>query len=429
MNNKKSELLFEEAKRYIPGGVNSPVRAFKSVGGTPRFMSRGIGSKLYDVDNNEFIDYIGSWGPHLFGHNPDFIKTALLSAIENGTSFGAPTEIEIKMARLINEIVPSIEMVRMVNSGTEATMSAVRVARGYTGKDKIIKFEGCYHGHGDFFLIKAGSGALTFGVPTSPGVTKGNAADTLVADFNNIESVKKSVRENRNEIATIIIEAVVGNMGTVRSSDSFIKELRTICDEEKIILIFDEVMTGFRIAQGGAQEILGVKPDLSTFGKIIGGGLPVGAYGGKKEIMEMVSPSGPVYQAGTLSGNPLAMNAGYAALTYIKDHPEVYASLEEKASYLEKGLNEGIKSAGKNYQINRVGSMMTLFFTEEPVSDYNSAVKSDAALYGKYFHEMLDSGIYLPPAQYEAMFVSMAHSKEDLDRTIEASAAALKKLG
>ncbi len=428
MNIKKSQQLFEEAKKYIPGGVNSPVRAFKSVGGTPLFMSKGSGSKMYDVDDNEYIDYIGSWGPHLFGHNPHFIKEALLKAVEKGTSFGAPTEIEIKMAKLILELVPSIEMVRMVNSGTEATMSAVRAARGYTGKDKIIKFEGCYHGHGDFFLIKAGSGALTFGVPTSPGVTKGNAADTLVADFNDIESVKKLVQQNKNEIATIIIEAVVGNMGTVRAKDSFIQELRTICDEEKIVLIFDEVMTGFRLAQGGAQEILRVKPDLSTFGKIIGGGLPVGAYGGKKEIMEMVSPSGPVYQAGTLSGNPLAMNAGYAALTYIKEHPEVYQALEEKSAYLENGIKDGIKSVGKNYQFNRVGSMMTFYFTEEKVTDFNTALKSDTKLYGKYFHEMLNRGIYLPPAQFEAMFVSIAHTKEDLDKTIRASQEALKAI-
>jgi len=428
MNIKKSRQLFEEAKKYIPGGVNSPVRAFKSVGGTPLFMSKGSGSKMYDVDDNEYIDYIGSWGPHLFGHNPHFIKEALLKAVEKGTSFGAPTEIEIKMAKIISELVPSIEMVRMVNSGTEATMSAVRAARGYTGKDKIIKFEGCYHGHGDFFLIKAGSGALTFGVPTSPGVTKGNAADTLVADFNDIESVKKLVQQNKNEIATIIIEAVVGNMGTVRAKDSFIQELRTICDEEKIVLIFDEVMTGFRLAQGGAQEILRVKPDLSTFGKIIGGGLPVGAYGGKKEIMEMVSPSGPVYQAGTLSGNPLAMNAGYAALTYIKEHPEVYQALEEKSAYLENGIKDGIKSVGKNYQFNRVGSMMTFYFTEEKVTDFNTAVKSDTKLYGKYFHEMLNRGIYLPPAQFEAMFVSTSHTKEDLDKTIRASQEALKAI-
>lgn len=428
MKTQLSEIIFEEAKKYIPGGVNSPVRAFKSVGGTPRFMSAGFGSKMKDVDGNEYIDYIGSWGPHLFGHNPAFIKEALLKAVENGTSFGAPTEIEVKMAKLITELVPSIQMVRMVNSGTEATMSAIRAARGFTGKEKIIKFEGCYHGHGDFFLIKAGSGALTFGVPTSPGVTKGNAADTLVADFNNIDSVKNLVRQNKNEIAAVIIEPVVGNMGTVRAEVSFLKELRALCSEENIVLIFDEVMSGFRLSKGGAQEILGVQPDLSTFGKIIGGGLPVGAYGGKKEIMEMISPSGPVYQAGTLSGNPLAMNAGFAALSFIKDNPSIYNSLEEKSAYLENGIKDGLKSIGKNYQFNRVGSMMTLFFTEEPVVDFNSAVKSDTKLYAKYFTSMLNSGVYLPPAQFEAMFVSYAHSQNDLDKTIEASLKAFKEL-
>ena len=428
MITEKSEFLFEEAKKYIPGGVNSPVRAFKSVGGTPRFIYKSAGSKMIDVDGNELIDYIGSWGPHLFGHNPSFIKQALLDAIEQGMSFGCPTEIEFKMAKLITELVPSIEMVRMVNSGTEATMSAIRVARGFTGKDKFIKFEGCYHGHGDFFLIKAGSGALTFGVPTSPGVTKGNAADTLIADFNDIESIKKLVIQNKNEIAAVILEPIVGNMGTVCANSDFIKELRHICDEEKIILIFDEVMTGFRVSKGGAQELLGIKPDLTTFGKIIGGGLPVGAYGGKKEIMEMVSPIGPVYQAGTLSGNPLAMNAGFAALTYINEHPEVYQQLEEKSKYLETGIIEGIKSIGKNFQFNRVGSMMTLFFTNESVSDYNSAVKSDTKLYGKYFHKMLAQGIYLPPAQFEAMFISVSHSKEDLDKTIKASLNSLRSI-
>ncbi|MBA4251898.1 MAG: glutamate-1-semialdehyde-2,1-aminomutase [Chlorobiaceae bacterium] len=428
MNTDKSIKLFEEAKKYIPGGVNSPVRAFKSVGGTPLFIKQGAGSKIFDVDGNEFIDYIGSWGPHMFGHNPQFIKDALLNAIQNGTSFGLPTELEVDMAKLITELIPSIEMVRMVNSGTEATMSAVRAARGFTGREKIIKFEGCYHGHGDFFLIKAGSGALTFGVPTSPGVTKGNAADTLIADFNHIDSVKKLVAANKNEIAAVIIEAVVGNMGTVSSSDSFIKELRQICDEEKIVLIFDEVMTGFRLAQGGAQEILKIKPDLSTFGKIIGGGLPVGAYGGRKEIMEMISPAGPVYQAGTLSGNPLAMSAGFAALNYIKNHPEVYSQLEEKSAYLEAGMKDNLKSIGKNFQINRVGSMLTLFFTEEKVDDYNSAVKSDTKLYAKYFHEMLKRGIYLAPAQYEAFFVSTAHTKDDLDKTIQANLESLKML-
>ena len=428
MNREKSESLFEAAKNFIPGGVNSPVRAFKSVGGTPIFIERGIGSKFYDVDGNEYIDCIGSWGPHLFGHNPSFIKDALMNAIINGTSFGAPTEIEVQMAKLITELVPSIEMVRMVNSGTEATMSAVRAARGYTGKEKFIKFEGCYHGHGDFFLIKAGSGALTFGVPTSPGVTKGNAADTLIADFNNIESVKKLIQANKNEIACVIIEPVVGNMGTVRADNSFIKELREVCSNENIVLIFDEVMTGFRLAKGGAQEILGITPDLSTFGKIIGGGLPVGAYGGRKEIMEMVSPSGPVYQAGTLSGNPLAMSAGLAALNHIKNNPNIYSLLEGKGKYLEDGIKTGIKSVNKNYQLNRVGSMMTLFFTEEPVIDYNTAVKSDTKLFAKYFHEMLNRGIYFPPAQFEAMFISTAHSKEDLDKTIEANFEALKSL-
>ncbi|HOI30467.1 MAG TPA: glutamate-1-semialdehyde 2,1-aminomutase [Melioribacteraceae bacterium] len=422
----RSEALFQQAKNFIPGGVNSPVRAFKSVGGNPVFMKSGSGSKMFDVDGNEYIDYIGSWGPHLFGHNPLFITEALRKAIDAGTSFGAPTEIEVKMAQLITELVPSIEMIRMVNSGTEATMSAIRAARGFTGKEKIIKFEGCYHGHGDFFLIKAGSGALTFGVPTSPGVTKGNAADTLVADYNSIESVQKVVEQNKNEIAAVIIEPVVGNMGTVIPGKEFLGDLRKLCSEEGIVLIFDEVMTGFRLSQSGAQGIFGIKPDLSTFGKIIGGGLPVGAYGGRKEIMEMVSPSGPVYQAGTLSGNPLAMSAGYAALTYIKENPGIYDQLEEKSAYLAEGIKESIKKANKNYQLNRVGSMMTLFFTDEKVTDYNSAVKSDTGLFGRYFHEMLKRGIYLPPAQFEAMFVSAAHTKEDLDKTIEASNEAFK---
>ncbi|RJP67686.1 MAG: glutamate-1-semialdehyde-2,1-aminomutase [Ignavibacteriales bacterium] len=424
----RSEQLFEQAKKLIPGGVNSPVRAFKSVGGNPVFMQSGRGSKMYDVDNNEYIDYIGSWGPHLFGHNPDFIKSALLEAVDNGTSFGAPTELEVKMAKLISELVPSMEMVRMVNSGTEATMSAVRAARGYTGKEKFIKFEGCYHGHADYFLIKAGSGALTFGVPTSPGVTIGNAVDTLIADYNDIGSIKNLVAANKNQIAAVIIEPVAGNMGVVKMNEGFLKELKEICEEEKIVLIFDEVMTGFRVAKGGAQEILGVKPDLSTFGKIIGGGLPVGAFGGKKEIMEIISPSGPVYQAGTLSGNPLAMSAGYAALTYLKEHPEIYTLLEEKSKYLEDGFAENQKSLGKKFAFNRVGSMMTLFFTEQKVLDFNSAVSSDTALYGKFFNEMLKRGIYLAPAQFEAMFVSTAHTKEDLEKTVKAQYEALKEI-
>ena len=421
----KSEQLFNEAKNYIPGGVNSPVRAFKSVGGNPVFIKRGEGSKLIDVDGNEFIDYIGSWGPHLFGHNPPFIKEALLRAIENGTSFGAPSELEVSIAKLITELVPSVELVRMVNSGTEATMSAVRAARGYTGKEKIIKFEGCYHGHADFFLIKAGSGALTLGIPTSPGVTKGNAADTLIADYNDIESVKKLISANKNQISAVIIEPVAGNMGVVKAKQEFLNELRNICTEEKIVLIFDEVMSGFRVAKGGAQELLNIKPDLSTFGKIIGGGLPVGAFGGKKEIMEMIAPSGPVYQAGTLSGNPLAMAAGYAALNYIKDNPDIYNQLEEKSAYLENGIKNNLSSLEKSFKINRVGSMLTLFFVDKEVDDFKSAVRSNTDLFGKYFNEMLNMKIYLPPSQYEALFISTAHTKEDLDKTIEASLESL----
>ena len=428
MNTSKSTKLFEEAKQMIPGGVNSPVRAFKSVGGNPIFIKRGEGSKIFDVDGNEFIDYIGSWGPHLFGHNPPFIKNALLKAIDNGTSFGAPTELEVKMARLIIDLVPSVEIVRMVNSGTEATMSAVRTARGYTGKEKFIKFEGCYHGHADYFLIKAGSGALTLGTPTSPGVTKGNAADTLLADYNDIESVKRLVKTNKNEIAAVIIEPVAGNIGVVRADNEFLKELRHICDEEKIVLIFDEVMTGFRLSQQGAQGIYNIKPDLVTFGKIIGGGLPVGAFGGKKEIMEMVAPAGPVYQAGTLSGNPLAMAAGYAALTHIKDHPEIYEELEKKAAYLENGLKDNMNKLHKNFAVNRVGSMLTFFFYEGKVNSFHTAVQSDTILFGKYFHEMLTRGIYLAPAQFEAIFISTAHTAEDLNKTIIANYESLKRI-
>ncbi len=428
MNIQKSISLFEQAQKYIPGGVNSPVRAFKSVGGNPLFIERGSGSKIYDADGNEYIEYIGSWGPHLFGHNPPFIKKAIVEMLEKGTSFGAPTELEIEMAKLIIDLVPSIEMVRMVNSGTEATMSAVRAARGFTGREKFIKFEGCYHGHADYFLIKAGSGALTFGVPTSPGVTKGNAKDTLVADYNDIESIKKLVVENKGEIAAVIIEPIAGNMGVVKVSDGFINELRTICDDEGIVLIFDEVMTGFRVARGGAQEVLGVKPDLTTFGKIIGGGLPVGAFGGKREIMEKIAPVGPVYQAGTLSGNPLAMSAGYAALKHLKENPNIYNILEEKSAYLEKGFKSNLEILGKNFALNRVGSMQCMFFTEEKVDDFKSAVKSDTALYGRYFHEMLKKGVYLAPAQFEAVFVSTEHTEADLDKTIKSHYESLEAI-
>ena len=428
MDTTLSKQLFNEASRYIPGGVNSPVRAFKSVGGNPLFIKSGKGSKIYDVDGQEFVDYVGSWGPHIFGHNPDFIKKALLETIENGTSFGAPTELELKMAKLIVELVPSVEMVRMVNSGTEATMSAVRAARGYTRRDKIIKFEGCYHGHADYFLIKAGSGALTLGTPDSPGVTKANAADTLVATYNDINSVKQLIKENKKEIAAVIIEPIAGNVGVIKADEEFLKELRDVCRDERIVLIFDEVMTGFRVSAGGAQKLFGIKPDLSTFGKIIGGGLPVGAFGGKKEIMEMISPHGPVYQAGTLSGNPLAMSAGYAALNHIKNNPDIYDDLEDKSKYLENGFRENLKILNKKFALNRVGSMMSLFFTEKEVNDYKSATTSDTILFGKYFLSMLMKGIYLAPSQYEASFVSTAHTIEDLNQTIKAQFDSLSKL-
>jgi glutamate-1-semialdehyde 2,1-aminomutase len=421
MNLQTSINLFEEAARYIPGGVNSPVRAFHSVGGNPVFMKSGKGSRLTDADDNTYLDYIGSWGPHLFGHNPPFIQKALREALKEGTSFGAPTELEVRTAKLITELVPSVEMVRMVNSGTEATMSAIRAARGYTGREKFIKFEGCYHGHADYFLIKAGSGALTLGIPTSPGVTAGNAADTLLADYNDLESVKSLISANKGQIAAVIIEPVVGNMGVIVPKPEFINGLRDLCSEENIILIFDEVMTGFRVAKGGAQELFNIKPDLSTFGKIIGGGLPVGAFGGKREIMEMIAPRGPVYQAGTLSGNPLAMAAGYAALNYIKENPGIYDVLEKKSSKLEKGIRKNLRQLKKKYSLNRVGSMMSLFFTEEPVTDYKSALTSDTQLFGRYFHEMLKRGIYLPPAQFEALFISTAHSSKDINNTIKAS--------
>lgn len=428
MNIKNSIELFEEAKKYIPGGVNSPVRAFKSVGGNPIFIEKAAGSRIYDVDGNEYIDYVGSWGPHLFGNNPKFIQNIIAEKYTNGISFGTPTPAEIDMAKALTSLVPGCELVRMTNSGTEATMSAIRLARGYTERDKIIKFEGCYHGHGDSFLIKAGSGALTFGVPTSPGVTKGAALDTLVADFNDITSVEKLVDENKGQIAAIIIEPIAGNMGVIKSTRNFLDKLRKLCDSEGIILIFDEVMTGFRVASGGAQSIYGITPDISTFGKIIGGGMPVGAFGGKKKIMEMVSPLGPVYQAGTLSGNPLAMAIGAAILNKIARDPGIYDDLEEKAEYLENGLRENLYKLGLKYSMNRAGSMLSLFFTEEPVVDFKTAVTSDTKKYAEYFHGMLKRGIYLAPAQFEAMFVSTVHTQDCLNETISANYETLKEI-
>ncbi len=425
MNRSKSNTLFEKAKQFIPGGVNSPVRAFKSVGTNPLFIQKAKGSKLWDADGNEFIDYVGSWGPMLLGHSHPQIIEAVKKAAENGTSFGAPTEREVMMAELITKIMPSIEMVRMVNSGTEATMSAIRLARAYTGKDKIIKFEGCYHGHGDSFLIKAGSGAMTFGVPDSPGIPKGIADDTLTARFNDISSVEELISKNKSEIAALIVEPVVGNMGCIPPRENFLKQLRELCTRENIVLIFDEVMTGFRVSLGGAQELYKIKPDITTLGKIIGGGLPVGAYGGKKEIMKMVAPSGPMYQAGTLSGNPLAMAAGYEMLSIISQDKSVYKIIEERSAQLENGMRDVLKKHNLNYRINRVGSMFTLFFTDKDVVDYDSAKTSDTKKFALYFNEMLKRGIYLAPSQFEAAFISAAHTREDIEKTNRAFAEAI----
>ena len=422
----KSSELFAEAQKHIPGGVNSPVRAFKSVGRDPLYIASAKGAKLTDVDGNEFIDYIGSWGPMILGHAHSKVIEAIRETALSGTSFGASNEREIELAKLIKKFVPSIEIVRMVNSGTEATMSAMRLARGFTGRDKIIKFEGCYHGHGDAFLSKAGSGVATLGLPDSPGVTKSTAKDTLNAKYNNIESVLALVEQNKGEIASVFIEPVGGNMGCVPADKEFLQKLRDVCTSENILLIFDEVMTGFRLTKGGAQELYGIFPDITTFGKIIGGGLPVGAYGGRAEIMKLIAPSGPIYQAGTLSGNPLAMTAGLETLKIIDETPDFYAKLEENCAYLENGFRNSINELNLNYTINRVGSMLTIFFTDAKVVDFDTAKLSDTQKFTKYFNAMLESGIYLPPSQFEAWFVSAAHSKDDLDATIAASHRALE---
>jgi glutamate-1-semialdehyde 2,1-aminomutase len=421
MKTTKSRELFEEAKKHIPGGVNSPVRAFKSVGRDPLYIASAKGAKMRDADGNEFVDYVGSWGPMILGHAHERVIEAIRETALSGTSFGANNEKEIELAKMIKKFVPSVELVRMVNSGTEATMSAMRLARGFTGRDKIIKFEGCYHGHGDAFLSKAGSGVATLGLPDSPGVTKATAKDTLNAKYNNIESVYELIEQNKREIAAVFIEPVAGNMGCVAADKEFLQNLRDVCTAENILLIFDEVMSGFRVSKGGAQEIYDIKPDLTTFGKIIGGGLPVGAYGGRAEIMQMIAPAGSVYQAGTLSGNPLAMAAGVETLKIIDETERFYDILEEKCAYLENGFRDAFNESGLNYTFNRVGSMMTLFFSDKPVTDFDSAKLSDTAKFTKYFNSMLEAGIYLPPSQFEAWFVSAAHSKEDLDRTILSS--------
>lgn len=416
---KRSSALFDEAKKYIPGGVNSPVRAFNAVGGDPIFVKNAKGAYLYDEDGNKIIDYISSWGPMILGHAFPSVVNAVIEKTKDGTSYGIPTELETKIAKLAVEMVPGIDKIRFVNSGTEACMSAVRLARGYTKKDKIIKFGGCYHGHSDSFLIQAGSGAVTFGEPNSPGVTKGTAKDTLLAHYNNLESVEKLIDENKGDIACIIIEPVAGNMGCIIPNEGFLEGLRQLCDENDILLIFDEVMTGFRLAPGGVQELLGVKADIVTFGKVVGGGLPVGAFAGKSEIMNHLAPDGPVYQAGTLSGNPLAMAAGYAMLTELNSNKDIFESLEQKTKYLHEGMKKVLDEAGVVHQINRIGSMISIHFCEEPVTDFKTAAHGNNDKFKTYFHGMLDRGVYMPPSAFESYFLNNALSYEDIDHTVK----------
>lgn len=416
----RSEELYKKAETLIPGGVNSPVRAFRSVGQVPRFIKKAKGAYLYDVDGQEYIDYIGSWGPMILGHGNEEILEKVKLACEDGLSYGAATEIEVKMAELICSMVPSIEMVRMVSSGTEAVMSAIRAARGYTGRDKIIKFTGCYHGHSDGLLVKAGSGIMTEGIPDSLGVPKGYTENTLTADYNDLEGVKELFSRRGEEIGAVIVEPLAANMGVVLPKEGFLEGLRSLCDTYGAVLIFDEVITGFRLASGGAQEYFGVKPDLTTFGKIIGGGMPVGAYGGRREIMETISPVGGVYQAGTLSGNPIAMTAGYTQLTLLKNHPEYYKNLAALGKELFEGIEKLMKESSIPYQINYLGSLGCLFFTAQEVVDYETAKTSDTAQYASYFGHMISQGIYLAPSQFEAMFLSAAHGKEEINRTLKA---------
>jgi glutamate-1-semialdehyde 2,1-aminomutase len=420
MNISNSQQLFARAQNSIPGGVNSPVRAFKSVGGTPLFLKNAKGAYLYDADGNKYIDYINSWGPMILGHAYEPVVQAIREKAMDSTSFGAPTELEIEMAELIKSMVPNVDLIRMVSSGTEACMSAVRLARGYTGKNKIIKFEGCYHGHADSFLVKAGSGVATFNIQTVPGVTAGVSQDTLVAPYNDLNAVQKLVDENKNEIAAIIIEPVAGNMGCILPKEGFLEGLRTLCTSENIIFIFDEVMTGFRLAQGGAQVRLKIDADLVTYGKVIGAGMPVGAFGGKLEIMKHIAPLGNVYQAGTLSGNPLAMIAGYTLLKELKQNPSIYQQLEEKGNSLKQGLVKVLKEANIPFVINHLGSMISIHFSDHPVVDFASAASANNALFNKFFHAMLDKGVYLPPSAFETWFLSNALTIEDLDKTIQA---------
>ena len=424
----KSRELFSRAQYSIPGGVNSPVRAFKSVGGNPIFLDRAKGAYLYDADGNQYIDYINSWGPMILGHAYEPVVKAIQQKALDSTSFGAPTELEIQMAELIKSMVPNVDLIRMVSSGTEACMSAVRLARGYTGRNKIIKFEGCYHGHADSFLVKAGSGVATFNIQTVPGVTTGVSQDTLTAPYNDLNAIKNLIENHKNEIAAIIIEPVAGNMGCILPKEGFLEGLRKLCTQENIIFIFDEVMTGFRLAQGGAQELLKIDADLVTYGKVIGAGMPVGAFGGKLEIMKHIAPLGNVYQAGTLSGNPIAMTAGYTLLNELRQNPAIYQQLEEKGNYLKQGLEKVLKESDIPFVINHLGSMISVHFSHQPVVDFASAASANNAFFNKFFHAMLDRGVYLPPSAFETWFLSNALTKEDLDRTIVAARESLAEI-
>ncbi len=426
--NTFSSAYFERAKELIPGGVNSPVRAFKSVGGNPVFIKSAKGAYLHDVDGNSYVDLIGSWGPMLFGHAHPVIEEALRQALGNGFSFGAPTLNEVLIAEKITSMIPSVQKVRLVNSGTEATMAAIRLARAYTKRDKIIKFEGCYHGHGDSFLIAAGSGVATLGTPDSPGVTVSTARDTLTAVYNNLESLENLFKANPTDVSAVIVEPVVGNMGLVIPKEGYLAGVQKLCQQYGALLIFDEVMTGFRLSASGYQGLSGIQPDLTTLGKIIGGGLPVGAYGGRAEIMDMIAPAGPVYQAGTLSGNPLATTAGLAMLNLITDNPGTYSTLASRGLALKQALAADLKELGLNYTINQIGSMFTLFFTDKEVNNFDDAKTSDTALFGKYFKGMLSKGIYLPPSQYESWFLSTALGDSEYDQIITASKATLRSL-
>lgn len=426
--NTRSKKLFEQAKKVIPGGVNSPVRAFKSVGGTPIFINHALGAYLFDEDENKYIDYISSWGPMIIGHAHPEIINAINNQSLKGTSYGIPTELENKMAELVVSLAPNVDKVRFVNSGTEACMSAVRLARGYTNRDKIIKFSGCYHGHSDSFLIQAGSGASTLGVPNSPGITKGTASDTLLANYNDISQVENLFNNHKDEIAAIILEPIAGNMGCVLPKKDFIPQLRKLCSKNGAVLIFDEVMTGFRLGLGGAQEILGVDADLITYGKVIGGGLPVGAFGGKKEIMDFLAPDGPVYQAGTLSGNPIAMAAGYAMLNYLKSNSDIYDSLNKKTKYLKMGIEHVLLKSNVPFQVNSLGSMISVHFTETPVIDFETAKSGDNIHFKNYFHGMLSNGVYLPPSAYESYFLNDAISYKDIDYTISSLNKIISKI-